>query len=260
MTGAATLEVENLSAGYNARPALEDVTFAAPAGCMIGLLGPNGSGKSTLIKALMGLLPVRRGSALILGRPPKSARDRVGYMPQAEDVDWSFPATASDVVAMGLYRPGRGLRALFPGTPRAVTEALERLGAADLANRQIGELSGGQQRRVLLARALVKHPDVLLLDEPTAGLDAPAEEALLDLLRAEAEAGRTILVATHDISCVQRLFDYALCLNRTVVAFGPPGDTLTADTLSATFGSHIFRLVDAGRSVAVEPHVEHREH
>ena len=250
------VEVVNLTTGYHAGgPAIEDVSFALPHGSFLGLLGPNGSGKSTLIKALIGLLPVWEGSVRVLGLSPQAARTRTGYMPQAEDVDWGFPATAREVVAMGLYRRSFGLGRR--GDRDRAMAALERLSVASLAGRQIGELSGGQQRRVLLARALVKEPDVLLLDEPTAGLDAPAEQELLDLLGELAAQGVSIVVSTHDITCVNERCDCALCLNRTVIAFGPPVEAITEESLDRTFAGHVLVLGRGGRQLAVAPHDEH---
>ncbi len=253
-TGTA-IEVTGLSSGYGRHAALEGVSFKAPLGNLVGLLGSNGSGKSTLLKTIIGLLPTWAGEVRLLDRPVDEVRARIGYMPQAEDVDWSFPVTVRDVVAMGLIEPGFGPRRLFRRSSRRVDEALKLIGISDLAGRRVGELSGGQQRRTLLARTLIKAPDVLLLDEPTAGLDISSEEEFLQIIQGLARDGRTVLVATHDISCVQRVYDYALCLNRTVVAFGPPATTLTSDTLAATFGRHLLHL---GGGEVAEPHVAHQ--
>ena len=249
-TGAgAAIVVKDLTAGYIGRIAIEAVTVDIPRAAMVGLLGPNGSGKSTLIKVMMGLLRPWEGSVFFDGEPPARARRRIGYMPQAEEVDWNFPVSVRDVVAMGLYRPQLNPLARLKRHRPAVDNALRLLRVEDLASRQIGELSGGQQRRVLLARALAKGPDILILDEPTAGLDAPSEDELLDMLRNLADAGKTVVVATHDISCVQHLYDYALCLNGRVEAFGPVGEVLTNEVLTRTFGRH---LVHVG-------HIEHHE-
>lgn len=248
------IEVTSLTGGYGRHVAIEDVSFRVEPGNLVGLLGSNGSGKSTLLKTMIGLLPTWSGTVNLLGRPVDDIRPRVGYMPQAEDVDWSFPVTVRDVVSMGLIEPGFGPRRLFRRTGPKVDAALSLIGISDLAGRQVGELSGGQQRRTLLARTLIKSPDVLLLDEPTAGLDVGSEEEFLQIIQGLARDGRTVLVATHDISCVQRVYDYALCLNRTVVAFGPPATALTDDNLAATFGRHLLHV--EGGQVA-EPHVAH---
>ena len=251
------VEIDRLTTGYRGHPAIRDVSLALPAGSFLGLLGPNGSGKSTLLKTLVGLLPAWEGHVRVLGVRPQEARSRIGYMPQAEDLDWTFPATVGEVVAMGLYR-----RSFGPGRHRGenrtrVLDALERLSAADLVSRQIGELSGGQQRRVLLARAIVKDPDVLLLDEPTAGLDPPSEHELLDLLRELANQGKTVLVSTHDITCVNERCDYALCLNGSVIAFGPPAEVITEESLDRTFDGHVLVLGRSGQQLAVAPHAQH---
>ena len=258
-SAAPAIAVERLTTGYRGAAAIEDVSFALPRGAFLGLLGPNGSGKSTLIKALVGLLPAWGGSVRVLGAPPRERRARIGYMPQAEDMDWHFPVTAREVVGMGLYRRSLGperWRGRERGRGR-VMAALERLSATDLADRQIDELSGGQQRRVLLARALVKVPDVLLLDEPTAGLDPPAERELLDLLGELAAGGATVVVSTHDITCVNERCDCALCLNRTVMAFGPPAEAITEESLDHTFPGHVLVLGRGGRQLAVAPHDGH---
>lgn len=262
------VSVDGLCTGYGSVVALEDVSFTVSAGALVGVVGPNGSGKSTLIKALLGLLPVWSGRVEILGRPPVAARASVGYTPQAEDVDWTFPVTVRDVVTMGLYRPRWGLRfRLWRGASAAsaagsgatrVDQALHDLDLVHLASRQVGELSGGQQRRVLIARALVKDPDVLLLDEPTAGLDAPAEEALLDVFTNLAAAGRTLLVATHDIPCVFRRYDIALLLDRRVIACGPPAGIMNPDTLTRTFGRHVVQFGVDNQEFATQPHTQHQ--
>ena len=263
----AAVTVEGLHTGYGNVVALEDVSFTVRAGALVGLVGPNGSGKSTLIKALLGLLPVWSGRVEILGRPPVAARAVVGYTPQAEDVDWTFPVTVRDVVAMGLYRPRWGrfrLRRRAPAASAAgsgaarVDQALRDLDLAGLASRQVGELSGGQQRRVLVARALVKDPAVLLLDEPTAGLDAPAEEALLDIFSNLAAAGRTLLVATHDIPCVFRRYDFALLLDRRVIAYGPPAEIMDPATLTRTFGRHVVQFGVGDQEFVAQPHTQHQ--
>jgi ABC-type Mn2+/Zn2+ transport system ATPase subunit len=253
-SGSPAIEVTNLTTGYGRHAAIEDVTFEAPAGNLVGLLGSNGSGKSTLLKAMIGLLPTWKGEVRLLGQPIDLVRARVGYMPQAEDVDWSFPVTVRDVVAMGLIEPGFRPARLLRRNRGRVDGALESAGIAELAKRQVGALSGGQQRRTLLARTLIRTPDVLLLDEPTAGLDVRSEEEFLEIIQDLARDGRTVVVATHDISCVQRVYDFALCLNRSVVAFGPPETTLTAETLAATFGRH---LLHVGDDRVAEPHVAH---
>ena len=212
------LEVRDLWTGYDGGPVLEGVTFSIERGCLAGLVGPNGSGKSTLLRAILGLQKPWRGQVLAFGARPD--RRRLGYMPQTEAVDWAFPITVFEVALMGRYgllgplrRPGRRDR-------QVAWQALERVGMADKARRCIRELSGGEQRRTLIARALAQEADLLLLDEPFAGLDAPVQHDLLHLFQELASEGKTLLVATHDLSCVATHFDHAVFLNRRVIAFG----------------------------------------
>ena len=224
------VDVRDLRAGYNGRPALEDVTFTIETGCLAGLVGPNGSGKSTLLKVMLGL------------HKPWSGHGDVGYTPQSELVDWTFPVSVYDVVLMGRYgklglvrRPGKRDR-------EVAMAALERVRLIDRAERQIGELSGGEQRRALIARALAQEADLLLLDEPLAGLDATAQHDLLRLLEELRTEGKTLFVATHDLSCVAADFDHAVLLNKRVIAFGRPADVFTEDKLSEAFQRHLFVL------------------
>jgi ABC-type Mn2+/Zn2+ transport system ATPase subunit len=258
---APAIEVKNLTTGYRGHTALEDVSFSMPPGKFLGLLGPNGSGKSTLIKTLIGLLDPWEGDVRVLGETPRSVRRRVGYMPQAEDIDWAFPATVQEVVAMGLYRRAFGLSRFRRGSDEQdrIMAALKRLSVDHLANRQAGELSGGQQRRVLCARALVKDPDLFLLDEPTAGLDARSEEEMLDLLSELAADGASIVLCTHDIGCAYDRCDLTLFLNRNVMTYGPPAVTITEEMLNRTFEGHVLVMGSGGSRLALAPH-DHHEH
>ncbi|MGB3683923.1 MAG: metal ABC transporter ATP-binding protein [Rubrobacteraceae bacterium] len=247
------LKIRDLSVKYNGRSALEDATLAVPRGAMLGIVGPNGGGKSTLIKAVLGLVPAGKGAVEILGRPvDRRVRRKVGYVPQREDVDWSFPVSAYDVVMMGrvpslgfLRRPAEKDRAL-------VWESLRTVGMEGYAENQIGELSGGQQQRVFLARALAQEAELLLLDEPVSGVDAPSQHEIFDLLRRLQGEGKTVIVTTHDLSCVAERFDLALLLNRRVVALGPPEEVFTRELLNETYESHLMLLDIEGRTVAVE--------
>ncbi len=247
------LKIRGLSVNYNRRPALENATLEVPQGAMLGIVGPNGGGKSTLVKAVLGLVPSESGIVEILGRPvDRRVRRKVGYVPQREDVDWSFPVSAYDVVMMGrvpsmgfLRRPTEKDRALVWG-------ALRTVGMEGFAENQIGELSGGQQQRVFLARALAQEAELLLLDEPVSGVDAPSQHEIFDLLRRLQSEGKTVIVTTHDLSCVAERFDLALLLNRQVVALGPPEEVFTRELLNETYQSHLMMLDIGGRTVAVE--------
>lgn len=243
------VEVSHLRAGYNGKVALDDVTFTVEKGCLAGLVGPNGSGKSTLLKVIMGLKKPLSGEVAVSGQEVKVGHSSIGYAPQAELVDWSFPVTVLDVVIMGRYgkiglvrRPGKADREI-------ALHSLERVNLADLRERRVGELSGGQQRRVLIARALAQEADLLLLDEPLAGLDAAAQHDLLRLLEDLRKEDRTMFVATHDLSCVASDFDHAVLLNQRVVAFGRPKDVFTAELLSEAFDRHLLVLPGGERTL-----------
>ncbi len=260
---APVIRVEGLTAGYGRRVALEGITFAVGQGELVGLVGPNGSGKSTLIKTLIGLRPPWRGLVEVLGGTPAQSRGRIGYMPQVESVDWAFPITVREVVAMGLYRPRWGwarLRGFRDASRPAVEGAMERLGIGHLAARQTGELSLGQQRRVLLARTLVKDPQVLLLDEPAAGLDVAVEHDLMEVLVELARQGKTMIVATHDLTSVYEFYSASLCINRHMLAYGPPREALTEDVLVRTFGRHLLVFHRGEHGYTAEPHVHHGVH
>ncbi len=243
---ASAVAVADLWAGYDGAPALEAVSFDLPAGSLTGLAGPNGSGKSTLLKAVLGLLKPWRGDIQVFGRPIDAVRQRVGYAPQAELVDWDFPVTVRDVVMMGRYGRLGPLRRPGAGDRGAAAQALAQVGLEELAGRQIGELSGGQQRRMLIARALAQEADLLLLDEPMVGLDATTQHALLALFEALRSQGKTLLVATHDLSCVAACFDLAVLLNRRLVAFGPPAEVFKPDILNEAFAEHLLLLPAEG--------------
>jgi len=242
------IEVSDLWAGYNGQAALESVTLTIEEGCLAGLVGPNGSGKSTLLRVILGLHRPWRGEVRLLGQKADHARRLLGYMPQVELVDWAFPASVFDVVMMGRYGRLGLLRRPNRRDQEVVWRCLEQVGMADLAQRQIGELSGGQQRRVLIARTLAQEPRILLLDEPFAGLDASAQHDLMDLFNEVQAAGKTLLVATHDLSCVAAAFHHAVLLNRKVIAYGEPRTVFTEEILNATFQTHLLLVNVEGKT------------
>ncbi len=236
MHGPLALEVKGLWAGYPGKPpALEDVSFVVPEGEMVGLVGPNGAGKSTLFKSILGVVRPLLGEVRVFGRPVSETRADVAYTPQVEEVDWEFPVSVRDVVLMGCWRGSSPFRRWSRQDREATEDALERVQLSDLANRQVGELSGGQRRRVLIARSIARGARLLLLDEPFAGLDAAVEHDLLAILDELTHEGCSILIATHDLACVASACDEACCLNRRVQGYGPPADVLTEDVLSRTF-------------------------
>ena len=232
----AYLSLEGVTAGYDGRPALRDVTMSVPHGAQVAIVGPNGAGKSTLFKALVGLLPVRTGRIMLHGRTPGGQIDPIAYVPQREEIDWGFPVTVHDVVMMGRYGRLGWLRRPRAADREVVARCLDELGIADLERRAIGELSGGQQQRVFLARALAQEPHVLLLDEPFTGVDVSAREALLDLLAGLRRQGMTVLVSTHDMETAAQRFELVALLKGRLIAYGAPPDVFTPDHLTEAFG------------------------
>ncbi len=248
----AALEVRHLSAGYPGMPpAIEDVSLRVPVGEIVGLIGPNGAGKSTLFKTILGLVHPIQGEVLAFGRPVREARAEIAYMPQVEEVDWGFPVSVMDVVLMGRYRGPRPFLGWSDGDREAAHAALERVRLTPLASRQVGQLSGGQRQRVLMARSIARGARLLLLDEPFAGLDAAVQHDLLAILDGLAAEGHSILIATHDLSCVANSCDEACCLNRRVIAAGHPADVLTEPILTATFERHLLAIPQAAEVVRV---------
>lgn len=254
-TGPVSVAVDRVSAGYGSRPALTDISLEVRPGSLLAVIGPNGAGKSTLLKLIAGLLRPSTGSLTVLGGPPGAAAKSVAYLPQAEAVDWEFPVTVGEVVMMGRYA-----RLGFGREPRAldrerVGEALETVAMADAARRQIGALSGGQRRRVFLARALAAEPELYLLDEPVTGVDIRTQEELMDVLEAEARAGKTVIATTHDLICAAQRFHEAALLNGRLVAHGPADLVLDQHLLAETYGGHVLVLPgDGGRLVLDDAH------
>ncbi len=239
------LSVYDLTVAYHRKPVIWDVGFEIPPGKLVGIVGPNGAGKSTLIKAIMGLIPKASGRVQIFGKPYQKNRHRVGYVPQRESVDWDFPVDALDVVTMGLYKEiGWCLPVRKKHRVRAM-EALDRVGIADYAHRQISQLSGGQQQRTFLARALVQNADLYLMDEPFAAVDAATEKAIVQILQEMKQDGKTALVIHHDLQTVPEYFDYVILLNMRVIDHGLTEDVFTPENLQKTYGGRLTLLEEA---------------
>jgi ABC-type Mn2+/Zn2+ transport system ATPase subunit len=239
-----TVRLHGVSAGYGARIAISDVDVEFRPGRLTAVFGPNGGGKSTLLKVVAGLLKPWSGEVDVLDAPPGVEARRVAYVPQAETVDWDFPVSAWDVVMMGRYPALGPLRRPRSADRDAVAQALEQVGMDEHARTQIGSLSGGQRRRVFLARALAARPDLYLLDEPVTGVDITTQEDLLDLLEAEAADGRTVIATTHDLACAAQRFQDVVAMNRTVIAQGDASLVLDRDVLARTYGGHLLVLGD----------------
>lgn len=246
----APLSIHDMTVAYHRKPVLWDVDFDAPEGKLIAVVGPNGAGKSTLIKAALDLLPLASGRVMIYGKPYRRQRHLVAYVPQRESVDWDFPVNALDVVAMGRYARIGWFRPVTRRHKAAAWEALNRVGMADYARRQISQLSGGQQQRVFLARALVQDAQLYLMDEPFAGVDASTERAIVDILRQLRDAGRTVIAVHHDLQTVVDYFDYVVLLNMRIVAHGPTAEVFTTENLQKTYGGRLTLLEQAAQAIA----------
>ncbi|MCL2895657.1 manganese/iron ABC transporter ATP-binding protein [Brenneria tiliae] len=247
-TATQSLEINDVSVTYsNGHQAIRHASFALNGGTICALVGVNGSGKSTLFKSIMGLVRPTTGQVLLNKKPIVQAlkQNLVAYVPQTEDVDWNFPVLVSDVVMMGRYGKMNFLRIPSQQDRDIVAESLERVGLTALYQRQIGELSGGQKKRVFLARALAQQGSVLLLDEPFTGVDVKTENAIIDLLRTLRDEGHLILVATHNLGSVPEFCDNVILVNRTVLAAGPTHSTFTQSNLEKTFGG-VLRHINLG--------------
>lgn len=222
----------------NGHTALRDAGFDIPRGTITALVGVNGAGKSTLFKAIMGFVPVSKGSIQLLGHSVRQALNGnlVSYVPQAEEVDWTFPVLVEDVVMMGRYGHMGFLRRTRKKDHEAVENALARVGMSEYRHRQIGELSGGQRKRVFLARALAQDGQVILLDEPFTGVDVKTEDQIIELLRELRDEGRVMLVATHNLGSVPEFCDRTVLVKGTIIASGPTETVFTRDNLELAFG------------------------
>jgi len=234
-----TISIKGLSVSYERKRVLTNIYLEMESGNIYGVVGPNGAGKSTLFKAILGLIEINAGTVLIKGAPIETQRKNVVYVPQKNDVDWSFPATVYDVVLMGRY-PHKSTMQRFNKEDHSIAEeALDEVGISNLKNRQIGELSGGQQQRVFIARALCQQADIFLLDEPFVGVDMTTEDQIITILKKLADQGKTLLVVHHDLSSVEEYFDKVILLNQRLIAYGDTTTTFNPENISKTYGGQL---------------------
>jgi len=238
---AAVLEVANLCLRYETGPVLDDLSFRLNAGERLAVVGPNGAGKSTLFKIIAGILAPSSGEVRIRGSNPNEHLC-IAYVPQRSQVDWNFPVSVADVVMMG--RVGKLGLLSWPKARdwELVNRALSDVGLLELAGRQISELSGGQQQRMFIARALAQEAELVLMDEPLTGLDVQSQESIFTILEDLRRRGVTVLVATHDLDQAAERFDRVLLINRRLLGFGLPGETLTPERLIEAYGGHLHVL------------------
>jgi len=238
------IEVRHLTVSYGERPALLDVSVTIESDQLVGVIGPNGSGKSTLIKAILGFVRPDVGEVLIAGQNVDRAKGLVAYVPQRGAVDWDFPITVKEVALMGRYQQIPWYRSLRKIDHEAALDALAMVRMSDFADRQIGQLSGGQQQRVFLARALAQGADILLLDEPFAGVDAATERAILEVLERAKAAGKTLVVVHHDLTTASEYFDNLILLKQRLYAYGPPRVVLQEELLSQVYEGRLRVFAD----------------
>lgn len=247
---APVLEVHNLSASYNRKPVLWDIDFRLEGGQIVGIVGPNGSGKTTLLRNIMGLMEADSGYVKLFGGDLKDVREKVSYVPQRESVDWDFPVSVREVVEMGRFRSRNLMRRLKAQDQDLVDQALEKVGMLEYAQRQISQLSGGQQQRVFLARALAQNADLYLMDEPFVGVDAATEDAILGVLSALRNQGKTVVIVHHDLQTAYQYFDSMILLNTRLVAYGPKEKVFTKETLQEAYGGRLTVLSKLSEVIA----------
>lgn len=240
------ITIEGLSVSYDRKRVLTNIYLNLEEGKLIGVLGPNGAGKSTLFKSILGLIDTHAGKISIFRKDINDVRTRIAYVPQRDEVDWTFPATVKDIVLMGRFPSKKILQRMGASDHEKAKAAMEELSILDLANRQIGALSGGQQQRVFLARALCQEADILMLDEPFVGVDITTEEHIIRVLRKLSHAGKTLLVVHHDLSSVKDYFDQVILINQRLVAYGDTESTFTADNIAKAYGSQHALILEAG--------------
>jgi zinc/manganese transport system ATP-binding protein/zinc transport system ATP-binding protein len=249
------VEINSVTCGYEKQRVLTDVSLHIMAGDFVGLLGPSGSGKTTLLRTVLGAVDIYEGEVLVNGVATSKKRPRVGYVPQLETIDWNFPVTVQEVVMMGRTMENR----LFPWYRKEekdlAAEMMDRLGILGLANRHIRELSGGQQQRVFLARALISSPQLLLLDEPTSGVDIKTRDDVMHLLHDLNHDGVTIIITTHEINAVAVHLPWIVCLAGRILAEGPPSEVITTEVLRLTYGAEMPVIHYDGMTIVAEsPH------
>jgi len=243
------IKANNLSVILEGKVVLEEITFSAPAGELTGIIGPNGAGKTTLLRAILGLVPIQKGELTVIGVPSsrlKEIRPLVGYMPQRQSFEQRFPLSAADVVATGMLAPDTVLSRISNKEAR-IKIVLGSVGMEHYSRRPFQDLSGGEQQRVLLARSLVRQPILLLLDEPNAGLDFPAQQSFIDLLKKlKKESGLTIILVSHDLISVAAAADQLVCINRTMHIHGRPADVLRSPHLEEAYRCQFDFLSSSG--------------
>ncbi|BBC76159.1 metal ABC transporter ATP-binding protein [Lactococcus cremoris] len=233
------IKIEHLNVFYSENKALTDVQLKLESGGIIGMIGPNGAGKSTLIKAILNIIPYS-GKVLIEGKESKNFLKNIAYVEQKSNIDLTFPITVKECVSLGTYTGLKLFQKVGSKEWLRVAQALEKVNLSEYANRQIGELSGGQFQRVLLARCLVQEADYIFLDEPFVGIDSVSEKIIMDILQDLKEQGKLILIVHHDLSKMKVYFDELIILNKEIIAYGKVKESFTHENLKKAYGDNIF--------------------
>jgi manganese/zinc/iron transport system ATP- binding protein len=247
------IEVHNLTTGYGKNTALWNIDFSIPLPSFIGIIGPNGSGKSTLLKTMLGERQPLTGHITLFGQPIAQVKNRLAYVPQLNSVDWNFPVQVLDVVLMGRFKTNSWGPFYSKADKEKAKEYLNAVGMLDFHKRQIGELSGGQRQRVFLARALAREADVLLLDEPLAGVDAASGERILNVLSHYQQQGHSIIMVHHDLLTAASLFDHLILLQTRLVAAGPTPKVFNLENLQTAYGTDVSILSDLINKLGQSP-------
>lgn len=240
-----SVKVDHLSVSYRQVQALRNINFTVQPGSLVGIFGPNGAGKSTLIKAMLGLIPPVTGLVTWGDRPLADQLDRIAYVPQRSQIDWTFPATVWDVVMMGRVKHTGWFHRFSAPSRRIAAASLERVGMSAFRDRRIGALSGGQQQRVFLARALAQQAELFCFDEPFVGVDQKTEEVLFQIFGELADEGKIVLVVNHDLGETITHFDQLVLLNRELIAAGHREQVLTTENMTRAYGGHVQFFSDA---------------
>lgn len=230
------IDIKHLNVSYYDHLVLNDINLNIPKGVMCAISGPNGAGKTTLVKSILNFIPHLTGSIKINGKDLKKEIDNISYVPQKESVNWQFPTTVSDVVLMGTYRELGWFKRPGKTQKDKANQAMKQLGILDLANKEIASLSGGQQQRVFLARMLCQDADIIFLDEPLVGIDKKSEQIIMNILNQLKEEGKTIIVVHHDLSTIEKYFDYLVLVNHKIVTSGYVKDIFTPDNINQAYG------------------------
>jgi manganese/zinc/iron transport system ATP- binding protein len=239
------LETHQLTVRYDDHPVLWDLSLSVPRGKLVAIIGPNGAGKSTLIRTLLGIQKAVTGRISLLDEPLDKVRRRIAFVPQRSEVDWTFPVSVLDVVLMGCYGRLGWIRRPSRRDRQAAMEALDKVGMASYAKRQISQLSGGQQQRVFIARALVEQAELYFFDEPLAGVDMATEQVVIGIMRQLRDEGKSLFVVHHDLTTVESIYDWAILLNVRLVASGPIDEVFTAEALERAYGKNHLVLTEA---------------